>query len=191
MIFKAILFAAEAHKGQYRKGTNIPYMSHLMNVMKTLCQNNCNEHTIVAGILHDAVEDTATTLEDIENEFGKRVTEIVAVETQKMKLNKYSIASKETWEQRKSEKLEVIKNLKDVDCLWVYAADKLDNISAIYEDYQAIGDELWNRFNAPKEKQEWYYREICKIMKQKAIEFPQLCKIVSKIEDLVLKTFGK
>src|SRR5665647_24789 len=73
MVFKAIKFVADAHQGQYRKGTNIPYISHLMNVMKILCENGCDKEIITAGILHDVVEDTSVTIEQVERLFGKRV----------------------------------------------------------------------------------------------------------------------
>ena len=78
MIFRAIKFAADAHEGHYRKGTNIPYISHLMNVMKILCENNCSDEVVVAGILHDVVEDTPITIEQVERKFGKTVADMVA-----------------------------------------------------------------------------------------------------------------
>lgn len=73
MIFKAIRFATEAHAGQYRKGTNISYISHLTNVMKLLCEAGWDEKTLAAGILHDIVEDTPVTLEVVETKFGREV----------------------------------------------------------------------------------------------------------------------
>ena len=78
MVFKAIKFVAEAHQGHYRKGTSIPYISHLMNVMKILIEIGCDKEIITAGILHDVIEDTSVTPEQVERVFGKRVATIVA-----------------------------------------------------------------------------------------------------------------
>ena len=88
MIFEAIRFAAEAHSGQYRKGTNIPYISHLINVMKILCENNCKEEIIVAGVLHDVLEDTPVKVEELEANFGTEVAFLVIGATETEKLSK-------------------------------------------------------------------------------------------------------
>ena len=91
MVFKAIKFVAEAHQGQYRKGTNIPYIAHLMNVMKILCENGCDKEIVTAGILHDVVEDTGTKITEIENRFGKEVAGYVAEVTDDKTFSKLEI----------------------------------------------------------------------------------------------------
>jgi (p)ppGpp synthase/HD superfamily hydrolase len=69
-IFEAIEFGARAHAGKYRKGTEVPYIVHPLGVMKILVEHGASEDLVVAGILHDTVEDTYVTLEDIRNSFG-------------------------------------------------------------------------------------------------------------------------
>ena len=76
-IHDAIIFAAKKHQNQKRKGTNLPYIVHPMEVMQILTENGCNENVIVAGILHDTLEDTDTKPEEIEAEFGKDILELV------------------------------------------------------------------------------------------------------------------
>ena len=81
-IQKAIVFATLAHEGQCRKGTNIPYIVHPMEVMQILTANGCNETVILAGILHDTLEDTQTTPEDILHIFGQEVLDLVLGESE-------------------------------------------------------------------------------------------------------------
>jgi (p)ppGpp synthase/HD superfamily hydrolase len=157
--------------------------------MKILCQNNCNDETISAGILHDVVEDTETTIEQVENIFGKRVAEIVATASEKLKLDKKNFDELKSWKERKIETIKHIEEQNDEDCLMVIAADKLDNISAIYEDYQTIGDELWKRFNAPKEEQKWYYFSIIEILDKKADKFEKIKPLTKKIQNILKEVF--
>ncbi len=93
MIDKAIQFAAIAHEGQYRKGTNIPYIIHPVSVGFLLQSIGCDEEVIVAGLLHDTVEDTDTELDDIKREFGERVASLVFSASEPDKTL--------TWEERK------------------------------------------------------------------------------------------
>lgn len=158
MIFTAIQFAAKAHSGQYRKGTNIPYISHLINVVKILCEYHCKEEVIVAGILHDVVEDTPVTIDEVEAGFGPGVAFLVRGATELQKIDKTRSASdRESWRERKQHTLDFIRNDATPDQLLVSAADKLDNLRAIGDDYRRLGEELWSRFNAGKEEQKWYY----------------------------------
>jgi (p)ppGpp synthase/HD superfamily hydrolase len=159
MIFKAIEFAAKAHSGQYRKGTRIPYITHLLNVAKTLIQLECPESVIVAGILHDALEDTRVNQDDIRDAFGREITDLVVSVSEPNR-------SDLIWENRKAH---TIKNLKTAsqEQLILSLADKLDNIRSIHEDHKRIGDKLWKRFNRPKEKQKWYYENLTSIFLEK------------------------
>jgi len=155
MVFRAIKFVAEAHQGQYRKGTNIPYISHLMNVMKILCETGCDKEIITAGILHDVVEDTSVTIDQVERIFGKRVAFMVAgaSEPEHMRGGHYETTS---WRLRKQHTIEFVSRKAMVEQLLVSCADKLDNAEAIRQDYLLKGDKLWERFNAPKADQQWY-----------------------------------
>jgi (p)ppGpp synthase/HD superfamily hydrolase len=181
LIFTAIQFAAEAHSGEYRKGTNIPYISHLINVMKILCENNCKEEVIVAGILHDVVEDTPVTIDEIETGFGRQVAFLVRGATEIQKLSKIRKESDvESWKVRKQHTIHFLTEVATCDQLLVSSADKLDNLRAIRDEYNKIGDELWARFNAGKEEQKWYYSAIAAAIGKRAFEFGEPLKGISE-----------
>lgn len=91
-IQKAIVFATQKHEGQKRKGTDIPYIVHPMEVMQILTDMHCEEAVIIAGILHDTLEDTDTTPEEIREAFGENVLAIVQTESED---------KSKTWKERK------------------------------------------------------------------------------------------
>ncbi|MBI4639504.1 MAG: HD domain-containing protein [Candidatus Tectomicrobia bacterium] len=151
MIFDAIEFATKAHTGQFRKGTNVPYIVHPLAVAKTLIDCGCSEEVIVAGILHDTVEDTSVTLEDIRQLFGEEVAKLVEGASEPDK--------SDTWENRKRHTIEYLKTAP-INILLVACADKFDNIKTIREDYAKVGESIWSRFNRSKEHQRWYYQAL-------------------------------
>lgn len=147
-INKALEFAARAHLKQIRKGTDIPYITHPYAVGMILANAGCSEDVVIAGLLHDTVEDTEVTLDDILTEFGEEVAAIVAG---------CSEPDKElTWEERKQHTLDELKQAS-LDIQFVACADKLHNISSMIEEHKRIGDEVWGRFKRGKEQQGWYF----------------------------------
>jgi (p)ppGpp synthase/HD superfamily hydrolase len=162
MIFKAIEYAAEAHRGQLRKGTQIPYIFHPMSVAKMLLEHNCPEHLVVAGLLHDTIEDTPVTADDIRREFNDEVAALVTGASERDK--------KDTWENRKKETLEHLSTASH-DLLILSCADKLDNIRSIHRDYKQMGEKLWERFHRSRDKQEWYYTRLAHLFQQRLPEF--------------------
>ena len=152
MIFEAIAFATRAHSGDYRKGTRIPYIIHPLNVAKILIESECPEHVVAAGILHDTLEDTRVTFAEIEAAFGSEVAGLVGAVSEPNK-------SDHTWENRKAHTLKHLRTAS-FEALLISLADKLDNIRAIREDRDRIGDEVWKRFRRPIEKQQWYYEAL-------------------------------
>ena len=154
-IDRAFQVALKAHSGQMRKGTLIPYISHPVAVSLRLSRAGCSEDEIIAGVLHDCVEDTELTLDDIRREFGESVAEIV---------EGCSEPDKElSWEDRKSHTIEFLKTAPVGICR-VVCGDKLHNIATISQDLEQVGQEVWSRFNRSKEQQAWYYRGIIQSM---------------------------
>jgi len=149
-IHNAIIFAARKHDKQYRKSTDIPYIAHLMEVMQILFENNCEEDIIIAGILHDTLEDTDTKPDEIRSLFGNRILSIVQSETED---------KSKTWIDRK---LETIRHLRSasIEAKLVCCADKLSNMRSIYADLKTIGEKVWERFNADKENIQRYYEGV-------------------------------
>ena len=179
MVFKAIKFVAEAHQGQYRKGTNIPYISHLISVMKILCQSGCDKEIITAGILHDVIEDTSVTIEQVERLFGKRVATMVTGASEPDH-NGNGKDEKTSWRLRKQHTIEFVTREANLDQLLVSCADKLDNAVAIREDFVMVGEKLWERFNAPKSDQQWYYITLASAFEKRSIEFGEPLSLLSQ-----------
>lgn len=189
MIFKAIKFVADAHDGHNRKGTTIPYISHLMNVMKILSENDCENEVIVAGILHDVVEDTPVSLEEVERLFNKRVASIVEGVSEPAELKKNSQPEK-TWRDRKQHTLHFLNVVDDVGILLVACADKLDNTRAILHDLESKGESIWERFNAGKEDQKWYYESLAKVLLNRGTKFGgPLLQLATQLDHTVKQIF--
>ncbi len=151
MVDVAIDVAEEAHHGQFRKGSGIPYISHPRAVARILSDAGCSEELVVAGILHDTVEDTPLTLEYIREKFGETVAKIVQGCSEPDK----SLP----WEQRKQYTVEFLKTAP-LEVRTVTCADKLHNLMTIIADYEVMGDDVWDRFSRGRGAQEWYYREL-------------------------------
>lgn len=174
LVDQAIEFAAKAHRNQYRKETDIPYISHPVGVGMILQKAGCNEEEIIAGILHDTLEDTETTENDILNNFGQEVLNIV---------KGCSEPDKEaSWENRKKHTIEYLKSaplsIRQVAC-----ADKLHNLRSIKRDLSNIGEPAWDRFKRGREMQEWYYTEIVESLGHKG-HFPLLDLLKKEVEDV-------
>lgn len=152
VIQEAIIFATLKHEGQKRKGTDIPYIVHPMEVMQILTAMNCSDTVIIAGILHDTLEDTDTTPEEIMELFGNDVLSIVQTESED---------KSKSWKERKQTTIDELKTSRTETKL-VCFADKLSNIRSMMRDKAEVGDKLWERFNTGKENIEWYYRSIAR-----------------------------
>ena len=148
MLNNAIAYAVEKHRNGLRKGTNMPYIVHPLEVMHNLLLMGADKNLMAAGVLHDTVEDTAASLEEITAKFGEDVASLVASHTEEDK--------KLPWKERKDIALEHLKHANKREQMLVLA-DKLSNMRAIAHDYDEIHDKLWERFNSGKEDQAWYY----------------------------------
>ena len=158
-IKKALDFAYQAHDGQCRKGGKIPYIVHLFDVAKYLLYEEAPEAVVIAGILHDTLEDSNTNKQDLV-QFENEVVELVSFCTEEGNtVDAKDQEQKDTWKTRKVKSIEKLETATKNQAL-VFLADKLSNIIAIKEDQIFIGSEIWERFNAPKEEIEWYYKSI-------------------------------
>ena len=123
-IEEAIIYATVMHQGKVRKLGSTPYILHPLEVAQILSTMTNDENIIAAGILHDIVEDTDGTLEEIEKRFGERVAFLVSSESE----NKFPNESPDaTWQRRKEESLKVLKNTDDQGVKMLWLADKLAN----------------------------------------------------------------
>ena len=179
IIFSALCFATNAHSGQYRKSTSVPYIVHPIAVMQHLIRHNASIDAVVAGILHDTLEDTPTTESQLRQMFGDRITELVVGASEPDK----SLS----WQQRKQHTLDSLCNCTDMDLLMVVCADKLSNISSIKQDLDACGDAVWNRFKRGYEFQKWYYCGLAEIFAKHSSKSP----IFNEYIDIVRSVFDK
>lgn len=154
----ALVLAAQLHADQVRKGTKIPYLSHLLIVAGIALEHGAIEDEAIAALLHDAVEDQggSRTYELIRERFGQTVADIVAG------CSDTDQTPKPPWKERK---LDYLKHLRSAapSVRLVSAADKLHNATAILADYQTEGESLWSRFNGGREGTLWYYRALTDI----------------------------
>ncbi|MDR2360730.1 MAG: HD domain-containing protein, partial [Oscillospiraceae bacterium] len=142
-----------------------------------------NEDVVAAAYLHDVLEDVPSerySEEKMLADFGARVLEIV----ERTSENKRADEKAKPWTERKEYYLEHLENLKDQDALIVSVADKIHNIDSMLADYQQVGEDLWKRFNAPKEKQLWYYKEIGRIIGEKPVPDELKKTLLEKIAKL-------
>lgn len=149
---RALAFALEAHGEQVRKGTDVPYVSHLLAVAGLVLEDGGGEEDAVAALLHDAVEDAGgrTTLARIRAGFGERVAAIVEA------CSDADVQPKPPWRGRKEAYLARLEHA-DEAVLRVSLADKLHNARSILADRRLVGEAVWDRFNAPRSDQLWYY----------------------------------
>lgn len=158
---KAIVFAVRAHSAQIRKDGSA-YILHPMEVAAIAGSITKNPDVLCAAVLHDTVEDTDTTMQDIIDTFGSRIAQLVAYETED---KRPGIKASESWKIRKVESLEVLKNCGDKEAGILWLSDKLSNMRALARDYTVIGEKVFDKFNEkdPKE-QRWYHRSVLDIL---------------------------
>ena len=188
MIDQAIRFAASAHKGMTRKGNQQPYIFHPLEVLNLVSMMTLDDDVLCAAILHDTVEDTDVTIEDIEREFGKRVAELVSYESENKRGN---VNKADTWKDRKQETIDQIRNIVDKDAKMVCLADKVSNLRSFHLGLLDQGEDFWNHFNQKDPLMHyWYYSELkgalCDL-KDYAV-YKEYCFLIDTIFSKYLKT---
>ena len=184
LISKAINFAVEKHStvknpdgtiGQKRKGSNLPYIIHPIEVWQILRNNDCSVEVQIAGLLHDTLEDTNATPEEIKESFGEEILSLVLTESED---------KSKTWKERKQHTIDALAN-DSIETMQVCCADKLSNCRAQLYDYKQIGDALFDRFNkqSTPELQAWYYKSIAKALTPlKGMKmYDELCEVVKEL----------
>lgn len=156
----AICFAAQKHSGQLRKGTTIPYIVHPMEAAAIVATVTDDDELLAAAALHDTLEDTEATYDEIVHTFGSRVAALVADESEN---KREELAADATWQVRKQETIDHLKTASH-EARLIALGDKLSNIRAILRDYEAQGEAFWKRFNqSDPALQGWYYGSIADI----------------------------
>lgn len=154
---EALLFATEKHRAQVRKGSGVPYVSHLLGVASLVLEHGGDEDEAIGALLHDVIEDQDVTEDDLIRKFGPRVAEIVVGCTDGVP--DALTGKKPPWKERKEAYIAHINASLATSIRLVSAADKLHNIRSIITDYRTLGEGLWSRFSGGRETI-WYYRAL-------------------------------
>lgn len=162
-LYKAYAFAAAAHRGQVRKGTNVPYFTHIITTMNYAMELTEDREVLTAAILHDTVEDTPVTIDEIRQGFGERVAFLVEAETEN---KRHDRPAEDTWEIRKQESLLRLRDMpREVKVITL--ADKTANAESLVRERRLRQEVCWDKFNQKdKLKQEWYFRESANMLKE-------------------------
>lgn len=171
-IKKAGEFAINAHHGQVRKNEAIPYVSHLFDVAGILIDNRFSENLVIAGLLHDVMEDTKKTEEDIlalfSEDQGNEIIEIILADTE--------TDTNASWKQRKQATIDLAQITDNTEGLLLICADKIANLGSLNKALEIFGDKTWEFFNSGKDNQVWYYQTLFTILKDKLPQHPKMMK---------------
>lgn len=160
---RAAILAIKAHHNIERRDKGFPYIIHPMEAAEIVATISNDQELLAAAILHDVVEDTEITVEEIRREFGDRVAELVASESDPVVEGK---SASESWHERKQFAIDRLA-AASTEVKIVAMGDKLSNMRAIARDYEAIGDELWNRFHVTDVlEHEWHYRGLADSLRE-------------------------
>lgn len=163
LLDRAIIFAVKAHAGTERRGKGFPYIVHPMEAMEIVATMTPDQELLAAAALHDTVEDTDVTIEDLRKEFGERVALLVAHESEE---RVEGVSQEESWHQRKQAAIDRLAQAPH-DAKIVALGDKLSNMRAIASDYARLGDALWERFHAKNpEDHGWHYRGLADSLRE-------------------------
>ena len=163
LLDRAIVFAVKAHAGTERRGKGFPYIVHPLEAMEIVSTITADQELLAAAVLHDTVEDTEVTEEQIRKEFGDRVASIVASESDTFE---EGVKEEDSWHVRKQAAIERLASAS-MDAKIVALGDKLSNMRAIARDYSKVGDRLWDLFHVKDPKDhEWHYRGLADSLKE-------------------------
>ena len=155
LLDRAIIFAVKAHHNTERRGKGFPYIVHPMEAVEIVSTITPDQELLAAAALHDTIEDTDVTIEDIRREFGDRIAELVHAESDQFT---EGVSEEDSWHDRKQTAINRLAAASH-DAKIVAMGDKLSNMRAIWRDYQVKGDELWTIFHVKdKASHEWHYR---------------------------------
>jgi myo-inositol-1(or 4)-monophosphatase len=167
LLDRAIVFAVQAHHNSERRGKGFPYIVHPMEAVEIVATITPDQELLAAAALHDTIEDTDVTVEQLRAEFGDRIANLVHAESDQINGELFNGENEEeTWHARKQAAIDRLAAAPH-DAKIVALGDKLSNMRAIWRDYQVKGDELWKIFHcSDKAAHEWHYRGLAASLKE-------------------------
>ena len=183
LLDRAIVFAVRAHAGTERRGKGFPYIVHPMEAMEIVATMTADQELLAAAALHDTVEDTDVTVEQLRAEFGDRIAGLVAAESDAFV---EGVSEEDSWHSRKQAAIDRLARAPH-DAKMVALGDKLSNMRAIARDYAVQGDALWSIFHAKDPKDhEWHYRGLADSLRELEDSFA-----FQEFERLINEVFAK
>lgn len=179
----ALEFALRAHEGQFRKGSDIPYITHPVAVSAILAQYGYGEDLVIAGLLHDVLEDTVVTAVELEKKFGGDIASLVRGVTEEKTDGR---GFPRPWEIRKEEAVWHA-GLAEEPVVALKAVDALHNVYCLVRDLRVAGNSIWTRFKRGKEQQLDYYRRLSSVIRERLKDnllALELCEAVNILEKL-------
>ncbi|MBR1923500.1 MAG: bifunctional (p)ppGpp synthetase/guanosine-3',5'-bis(diphosphate) 3'-pyrophosphohydrolase [Paludibacteraceae bacterium] len=163
LLDRAIVFAVHAHHNSERRGKGFPYIVHPMEAVEIVATITPDQELLAAAALHDTIEDTDVTVDELRREFGNRIADLVHAESdQQME----GVSEEESWHARKQAAIDRLA-AASLDAKIVAMGDKLSNMRAIYRDYKTKGDQLWQIFHVKeKASHEWHYRGLAQSLSE-------------------------
>lgn len=179
---RAIARATEWHSDQKRKGTETPYLSHLLGVASLVLEDGGDEDQAIAGLLHDAAEDAGgeKVLVIIGAEFGERVESIVRSCSDSLTEDR---EAKLPWAERKEAAIAHLRQAP-VETLTVAAADKLHNLRSTVVDHAAIGDRVWEKFKTGRDGFFWYHDRLHDVFAERIPNSRSVAAMTVELEGL-------
>ena len=180
LLDRAIVFAVRAHAGTERRGKGYPYIIHPMEAVEIVATMTPDQELLAAAVLHDTVEDTDVTVEQIRAEFGDRVAALVADESD---VFPEGVSEEDSWHARKRAAIARL-SAASREAKMVALGDKLSNMRAIARDFAVQGDALWDLFHAKDPKDhEWHYRGLADALREleDTFAFQEFEKLINQV----------
>ncbi|MBR4480730.1 MAG: bifunctional (p)ppGpp synthetase/guanosine-3',5'-bis(diphosphate) 3'-pyrophosphohydrolase [Prevotella sp.] len=183
LLDRAIMFAVRAHAGTERRGKGFPYIVHPLEAVEIVATMTPDQELLAAAALHDTVEDTDVTIEQIRAEFGDRIASLVASDSDE-KVS--GVSAEQSWVIRKQAAINRLSHASR-EAKTVALGDKLSNMRAIARDYAMQGDDLWNLFRVKDRRDhEWHYRGLADALRELQDTFAY-----KEFESLIDQVFGE
>lgn len=182
LLDRAIVFAVKAHAGTERRGKGFPYIVHPMEAVEIVATMTSDQELLAAAALHDTVEDTDVTVEQLRAEFGDRIANLVAAESDTFVAG---VSEKESWHARKQAAIDRLAKAPH-DAKIVALGDKLSNMRAIARDYAVQGDAFWNLFHVTdRSEHEWHYRGLAESLWELSDTFAykEFARLINQVFD--------
>ena len=180
LLDRAIIFAVKAHHNTERRGKGFPYIVHPMEAVEIVATITPDQELLAAAALHDTVEDTDVTVEQLRAEFGERIASLVASESDEMP---EGVSEEDSWHDRKQAAINRL-SAASHDAKIVALGDKLSNMRAIARDYKVKGDALWSIFHVKdKASHEWHYRGLASSLSELSDTFAyrELVRLIDEV----------